>query len=135
MSLHFTRLDADGSGKAGTERDKLLLKGHQKRGGVIRLWPDESVTVSLALAEGIESALSAAHLHSPAWATVDAGNMRDLPVLEGIEFLAVFADHDPTGVRAARSLVTRWRQAGRQATAWMPTAQKADPNDAVRGAA
>ena len=135
MSLHLTKLLADGSGKAGTERDKLLLKGHQKKGGVIRLWPDESVTLSVALAEGIESALSAAQLHSPVWAAVDAGNLGDLAVVDGIETLVVFADHDEAGITAARKIVTRWRRAGRQASAWMPTAERTDPNDAVRGVA
>ena len=135
MSLHFTKLKADGSGKAGTERDKILLKGHQKKGGVIRLWPDEAVTLSLALAEGIESALSAAYLHTPVWSAVDAGNLSELAVLEGIETLIVFADHDEAGVRAAQKLVGRWRSAERHAMAWMPTAERTDPNDAVRGVA
>lgn len=135
MSLHFTKLRPDGSGKAGTERDKLLLRGHQKRGGCIRLWPDDAVTRSLCVAEGIESALSAARLHAPAWAAVDAGNLADLPVVNGIETLAVFADHDAAGIAAARKLVARWRKAGWDARAWIPHAPKADPNDVLRGAA
>lgn len=135
LSLHFTKLKRDGSGKAGTERDKFLLKGHQKKGGVIRLWPDDSVTLSLCLSEGIESALSAARLHTPVWSTVDAGNLGDLPVVEGIEELLVFADHDAAGVTAARKIVTRWRRAGRRARAWMPSQDNLDPNDVVRGAA
>lgn len=135
LSLHFTKLQADGTGKAGTDRDKVLMRGHQKRGGCIRLWPDDAVTRSLALAEGIESALSAARLHAPAWAAVDAGNLGDLPVVGGIETLAVFADHDAAGIAAARKLVARWRAAGRDARAWIPQAPKADPNDVLRGAA
>lgn len=102
---------------------------------MIRLWPDEAVTLSLALSEGVESALSAAHLHTPAWAAVDAGNLADLPVLEGIETLVVFADHDAAGIKAAQKLVGRWRSAGRHAMAWMPTAERTDPNDAVKGVA
>src|SRR5690606_32695940 len=51
MTLHFTRLRSDGLGKAGTDRDKLLLGGHPKAGGVIRLWPDEAVTHGLGIAE------------------------------------------------------------------------------------
>jgi hypothetical protein len=114
MTLHFTRLRADGLGKAGTDRDKLLLKGHRKAGGVIRIWPDEAVTHGLGIAEGIESALCAAHLFTPVWATVDAGNMRTMPVLDGIESLVVIADHDLAGLDAARAVARRWRDAGRE---------------------
>jgi hypothetical protein len=135
MSLHFTTLRADGSGKAGTERDKLLLKGHQKKGGVIRLWPDEAVTISLALSEGVESALSAARLHTPVWSAIDAGNLSELPVVAGIAHVIVFADHDEPGIAAARKIVTRWRRAGRHATALMPLVPKTDLNDAVQGVA
>jgi phage/plasmid primase-like uncharacterized protein len=135
MSLHFTKLRSDGGGKARTERDKILLKGHQKKGGVIRLWPNDSVTLSLALAEGIESALAAAKLHTPIWAAIDAGNLGALPVVQGIETIVIFADHDPVGIAAAQSLATRWRTAGRLAQAWMPTMEKADANDVLSGAA
>jgi hypothetical protein len=51
ISLHFTRLNRDGS-KAG-DVPKRLLAGHRKARGVIRLWPDECVTHGLAIAEGI----------------------------------------------------------------------------------
>jgi hypothetical protein len=135
MSLHITKLKLDGSGRAGTQRDKVLLRGHQKKGGVIRLWPDEAVTVSLALAEGIESALSGAHLHQPVWSAVDAGNLANLPVVPGIEVLVIYGDNDPAGIKAARSLADRWRRAGRFVSPWMPRTAGWDLNDAARGAA
>src|SRR5262249_28148280 len=50
MTLHFTRLRADGLGKAGTERDKLLLAGHPKVGGVVRIFPDDAVGLGLGVA-------------------------------------------------------------------------------------
>ena len=120
ISLHFTRLRADGSGKAGTGRDKLLLKGHRKRGGCIRLWPDESVTTGLAIAEGLETALAAAHRFTPIWATVDCANLAAFPVLAGIESLTIYADHDPAGIAAARACARRWRDAGREVNARVP---------------
>jgi putative DNA primase/helicase len=110
LSLHFTRLAADGCGKAGTDQDRLLLKGHRKAGGVVRLWPDEAVTTSLGLAEGIESALAAAHGFTPVWAAIDAGNMAALPVLAGIESLTLFIDHDAAGIRAGMACTERWRR-------------------------
>lgn len=114
ISLHFTRLAPNGRGKAGTEQDKLLLGGHRKKGGVIRLWPDEAVTNGLAVAEGIESALCAAYAFTPVWAAIDADNLAWLPVLAGIEALLIVADNDVsgTGQRAARECAERWHAAG-----------------------
>ena len=113
QTLHFTRLASDGRGKAGTECDKLLLAGHRKRGGVIRLWPDECVTYGLGIAEGIETALVVARVFTPIWAAVDAGNMAAFPVLPGIDCLAVYADHDQAGMRAAIQCAQRWNKAAR----------------------
>ncbi len=129
ISLHFTRLAADGRGKAGTDRDKLLLAGHRKRGGCIRLWPDESVTRGLALAEGIETALAAAHVFTPIWATVDAGNMATFHVLPGIESMTIFADNDAAGLKAARDCGLRWRDAGREVRVRVPRKAGSDVAD------
>ncbi|MCC7059618.1 MAG: toprim domain-containing protein [Burkholderiaceae bacterium] len=129
ISLHFTRLAADGRGKAGTDRDKLLLGGHRKRGGCIRLWPDECVTTGLALAEGIESALAAAHVFTPIWATVDAGNMAAFAVLPGVESITIFADHDAVGLRSAQDCGMRWRAAGRKVRVRVPRAPGLDVAD------
>lgn len=132
ISLHFTRLAADGAGKAGTDQDRLLLKGHRKRGGVIRLWPDAEVTTGLALAEGIETALAAAHAHVPIWSAIDAGNLSAFPVLDGIEALTVFADHDDAGRRAAEAVCQRWADGGREAFIVLPATPGADVADLVR---
>jgi hypothetical protein len=115
ISLHFTRLATDGRSKAGTDRDKMLLAGHRKAGGVIRLWPDDAVTNGLGVAEGIETALAAAHALTPVWACVDAGNLAAFPVLPGIDALTVYADHDDAGLRAANNCAQRWADAGREA--------------------
>ena len=131
QTLHFTRLSSDGRGKADCEQPKLLLGGHKKKGGVIRLWPDEAVTYGLALAEGVESALAAAHLHTPVWAAIDASNLAQFPVLAGVDALTIFADHDETGLRAARACARRWADAGREASLVIPTRSGADVADLV----
>jgi putative DNA primase/helicase len=136
ISLHFTRLAFDGRGKAGTDHhDKLLLKGHRKGGGCIRLWPDEAVTYGLAVAEGIETALAAARAFRPVWATVDAGNLAAMPVVSGIESLTIIADHDDAGIRAARECAQRWAAAGRQARIALPKMPGMDAADVVGAAA
>ena len=135
ISLHFTRLAADGRGKAGTEQDKLLLAGHRKKGGIIRLWPDEAVTYGLALAEGIETCLAAAHLFTPVWACVDAGNLARFPVLDGIEALTIFADHDDVGIGAAKICARRWRESGREVRIRKPKQYGLDIADLAAGRA
>jgi len=131
LSLHFTKIAADGRGKAGTDCDKLLLKGHRKMGGVIRLWPDQSVTVGLGIAEGVETALAAAHSFAPMWSLIDAGNLAQFAVLDGIESLTVFADHDDAGLRAAEQCAQRWANAGREAFVIKPKTLGFDLADVV----
>jgi putative DNA primase/helicase len=131
ISLHFTRLAADGKGKAGTDRDKLLLAGHRKRGGCIRLWPDECVTHGLGIAEGIETALAAAHAYTPVWSTIDCSNLAAFPTLNGIESLLIFADNDDAGRHAADECGQRWADAGREVRIAIPEETGADINDLV----
>lgn len=129
LSLHFTQLAPD-----GTKLGRRLLAGHRKAGGTIRLWPDECVTYSLGIAEGIETALSLAHGHSPVWAAIDAGNLASFPVLTGIETLIIAADHDNAGMTAAAELGRRWADAGKVVKIVMPDTSGQDLNDAVAAA-
>lgn len=110
QGLHLTWVEADGRGRR--ERRYLGRKG----GGVIRLWPEEGVTCGLAIAEGIETALAAAHDFVPIWATMDAGNLAAFPVLDGVDALTIFADRDEsgTGQAAAAEAGRRWNAAGRE---------------------
>lgn len=112
-SLHFTWIQPNGQ-KAAVEPPRLLLKGHVKAGTVCRLWPDSDVTYGLAIAEGIETALSLAHAYRPAWACVDAGNLSAFPVLPGVESLLIACDRDPAGEKAAATCASRWVDEGRE---------------------
>lgn len=133
LTLHRTWICANGS-KAPLAPPRMLLAGHRKRGGVVRLWPDEAVTTSLGIAEGIESALSLAHTFTPVWACIDASNLAEFPVLEGIECLTIGADNDPVGIAAASACKERWIRAGRMARIVMPPTPGTDLNDMVRAA-
>ena len=129
LGLHLTWLRRAGDCWRRAERRYL----GRKSGGVIRLWPDESVTLGLGVAEGVETALAAAHAFSPMWAAMDAGNLADLPVLDGSEALTVFADRDEsgTGQRAAASCATRWLEAGREVRVILPDGVGHDIADEV----
>jgi hypothetical protein len=129
ISLHTTWLAADGRGKAPIERPRLLAKGCRKAGGLVRLWPDEAVTTGLLIAEGIETALAAAHGFTPVWACLDAGNLGAFPVLAGVEALTIVADHDRAGVKAAEECAERWLEAGREVRVWRSPVEGRDFND------
>ncbi len=134
-SLHFTFLQADGSGKAPIGKPRLLLAGHHKLGAICRLWPDEAVTTGLGIGEGIESSLSLAHAFRPVWAAIDAGNLAALPPLAGVQSLTVAADHDQAGMDAAETCAACWTDAGRQVRLVLPEAPGTDLNDIAREAA
>jgi hypothetical protein len=114
-------------------------------GCVIRLWPDDVVEQALVLGEGPETVLAAAtritHLGTllrPAWAAGSAGNLRDFPVLSGIEFLTVLVDNDhpdkhgkQRGQQDAAVCIRRWRQAGREVEPLITPDEGTDFNDLV----
>jgi phage/plasmid primase-like uncharacterized protein len=83
----------------------------------------------LLIAEGIETALTAAHHYAPAWSCIDAGNLGALPVLAGIESLVIAADHDPAGLKGARACAARWAAAGIDVCVIAPQGENSDWND------
>jgi Toprim domain len=108
-------------------------------GCVIRLFPQ--VSKRLVIGEGIETTLAAATRLThrgkplrPAWATGCAGNMRQFPVLDGVEQLIILVDHDAsgTGQKAAAECAQRWHDAGREVIRLMPKKLGSDFNDMVK---
>lgn len=133
MTLHRTWVQADGK-KAAINPPRMLLGGHRKAGGTVRLWPDDYVTHGLAIGEGIETSLSVAHAHMPVWAALDSGNLSTLPVLAGIESLLIAADNDEAGIAAANRCGQRWAAADREVGIVMSDTAQADLNDLARAA-
>lgn len=137
LTLHRTWIAPDGSGKAAVDPPRLLWPGRPKAGGVIRLQADAEVTQGLAVAEGIETALSAARVFSSVWATIDAGNLAQLPPLAGIECLTILADHDRVnpytrqrpGLAAAERCAAAWTAAGIEVRIWKAPTEGQDFND------
>ena len=140
VNLHRTWLAADGSGKADIAKPRLLLKGHRKHGGVVRLFDDELVSTGLCVAEGIETALTAALGFTPVWACLDACNLAAFPVLPGVECLTIVADNDPpnpktgrrAGIEAAWACAASWTKADAQVRVWVAPDEGQDLNDFVR---
>jgi hypothetical protein len=136
----------------GILRIALTLSGHQAfgigaskmaRGSIkdaaIKLSPDEAVTTSLCVAEGIENALAAmAYGYQPMWATGFAGGIRELSVIDGIEALTIVIDHDKrdkngrrAGQDAARACYRRWIDAGREVRGRIPPQEGEDAADVL----
>ena len=130
-SLHRTWIHADGT--KATDPARLPLAGHELRNGVIRLWPDEAVTYSLGVAEGIETALSLAWGHAPVWALIDAGHMAGFAPLDGIETLVIARDNDRAGINAARQCAAAWAAAG--VNVFVTRQEQNDLNDVAKEAA
>jgi len=134
MSLHLTFVTKTGKaeifGKDGERvSSKIMLAGHSIKGGVIKIWGDQDVTMGLGIAEGIETALTLAHAYSPVWATIDAGHMAEFPVLPGLEGLCVAVDHDPAGKAAAQKVIDRYKAA--QIQVLVSNQSNGDLNDSI----
>lgn len=129
QTIQFTYLDSQ-----GRKVRRLFMKDYPSV-GVVRLTPDEDVTLGLAIAEGIETALAAPL--RPIWACLVANNMAAFPVLPGIDALTIFADNDAsgTGIRVARECAERWHAADREVTIRMIDAVGVDYADVVQEAA
>jgi hypothetical protein len=97
------------------------------KGAAVKLAP---ITDTLAVAEGIETAMAANALgHGPAWALGSAGAIERLPVLPGIERLILLAENNKASIRATRAAGERWLRAGRKATRIWPARGCDDLND------
>jgi hypothetical protein len=110
--VHITRLAADGSAKAGTQTDKIMIGA--SLGSPIALAPVNDL-LGLGIAEGIENALS---VHQAtglgAWA---AGAASRLPALAAavaayVEAVTIMVDDDIDGRRHACALADSLRCRG-----------------------
>ena len=110
--VHITRLAPDGSGKAGTDRDKIMI-GSSTSYPIVLAPPND--LLGMVITEGIEDALS---LHQAtglgAWA---AGAASRLPALADtlpkyIESITILAHDDRAGMHGARALANKLTRRG-----------------------
>ncbi len=105
-----------------------------KVGGAIKLWSDAAISTGLVVGEGLETtAVAATRIEDqgtklqPAWALIDANNLRHFPPLPGIEHLTILVDNDPPdrsgrhpGQDAAAACIRTWLEANRHVTELIP---------------
>ena len=134
---HFTFLQDGGPdapvAKAASDHCKLTL-GQLRHGGVW-LSPFEQIGTQLAVAEGIETALSVMQITNlPTVAALSAAGMRSLRWPPQVRRLWIAADNDEAGLKAAEALLGRALRAGLQAHIKVPAGGKNDFNDLLRTA-
>lgn len=112
MGVHLTLLKADGSGKAETDRDKLMV-------GPSSGWPIVLVPVNdvggLVIAEGIEKTLSLCEATGlGGWAAGSANRLCSLAekVPAYVETVTISVDDDPAGRRGSYELAQRLHARG-----------------------
>lgn len=129
-AVHRTWLRADGGGKADVDPPRKTLGS--PTGCAVRLMPAAD---AVALAEGIETALSAARLFSfPAWACLSAGGLEAVRLPDVIRSVLIAADNDRngSGQRAADALAQRLLVEGRAVRIALPDTPGTDFNDLLR---
>jgi hypothetical protein len=133
---HFTFLE--GGGLAGPVRKATIdfpkLTLGQLRFGGVWLTPFAEIGEQLAVAEGIETALSVMQITKlPTVAALSAAVLQSFRWPPQIRRLWIAADNDEAGLKAARVLLERALRAGLEAQIKIPAAGKNDFNDLLRG--
>ena len=127
LGLHITFVREDGGGKAFGDRSRLMVASQS--GGCIRLAP---VAETIAVAEGIETALSFASLYNvPTWAARSTDGLERFIAPAGVKEILIAADGDAAGKRAAGALYERLRPSFRMRLCPAPDGQ--DWNDVLMG--
>ena len=102
-------------------------------GGFVQLYEGElDPTSKLVIAEGIETALSAAQIAGglPAIAALSANNLPKITPPLAAEYI-IAADHDEPGLKGARALAARLVRAGHFVRLAIPPRAGADWNDVL----
>lgn len=99
----------------------------------VKLDPDDEVSERLIVGEGVESCLAAReYRYRPCWALGSAGAIARLPVLPGVERLAILGEKGDGGAneRATRDCARRWKAAGAEVK-WVEPMLGDDANDVL----
>lgn len=127
VTVHVTYLES-GSKIAAPDSRKLLSPCTGRDGCSVRLMPAAEV---LGIAEGIETALSAAVLDGfPVWAALNTSLLAKFLPPAGITTLRIYADRDTPGLEAAGRLMERL-QGQVRCELRMPAAPHKDFNDVL----
>ncbi len=132
VQIQSTHLKRDGSGKADIVNPRRFMHGPLPAGSAVRLYPAEPV---LGIAEGIETAMSAAQLYGiPVWAALAANNLARWTPPKETRAVVIFADNDANraGQIAAKRLAARLAELGmKDVQIRVPKEEGTDWNDVL----
>jgi putative DNA primase/helicase len=131
VGIHCTYLKPDGTGKAEVEPNKAMFG--PVGGGAVRFGTPVAGQ-ELAVAEGIESALSVAIACSmPVWAALSAGGIEKLILPPEVTRVVICADNDSNGVgqRGAHKAAKGFLREGRSVRIAVPPVSDTDFNDLI----
>jgi hypothetical protein len=134
IGVHMTYLKLDGGGKADLSPKDLQRECRGViGGGAIRLM-NHDPGVELVVAEGVETALSAAEIFSlPAWTMGSAGGLKTVELPPEARRVLIAADHDEAGRQCALAARDRWAAEGRAVRVKVPPVPGHDFNDVLLG--
>lgn len=129
VTAHVTYLTPDGQKLGGYEPRKILSVMTGREGCVAQIMLRDGDT--LGIAEGIETALSAAKLTGiPCWSAINRSLLQKFEPPHDLSKLVIFADRDVPGLEAAAKLMERLQEKLRLE---IRTPQFKDFNDVLRG--
>lgn len=137
QAIHRTALDQSGNKLSELGSNGRLSFGPIK-GGAVKLTEDAEASTCLAIAEGIETALSIRELpdleNMPVWSLLSAGGVAAFPALAGLEAVWIGADNDAsgTGEKAAEAAAERLTAKNITTIILMPAQAGEDLNDKVK---
>ena len=109
VTAHVTYLEPNGRKLEGYEARKLLSPMTGREGCAVPLMRLDGNT--LGIAEGIETALSAARIEMiPVWAALNTSLLSKFEPPEDVHKLVIFADRDIAGLDAATKLMQRLQE-------------------------
>jgi hypothetical protein len=127
VGIHRTFLKVDGSDKSPVSQNRMMLG--PCAGGAVRL---ASVAAKLAVAEGIESALSVQQASGvPTWVAMSTTGVKALVLPPEVREVLLYPDGDEPGERAAVDAAKRFIREGRKVKITRPPRGK-DANDLLR---
>lgn len=126
-AVHRTYLQQER--KANIEPNRMMLG--QINGGAVRMGRFDKI---LALAEGIETALSVQQLTDmPTWAVLSSSNYSGLILPDSVEEVHIFADHDKAGLSKAQDAALQWKKTDLKVSIKFPKHYCQDFNDLIAG--
>lgn len=134
QGIHRTAIGCDGCKLSSLGSNGRLTLGSLTN-GAIKL--HDLTGDVLAIGEGIETSLSIRELpdleNMPVWSLLNAGQLAQFPVLQGLSSLWVAVDNDTAGKMSANSVVSRMTAGGIETILLQPNAEGKDLNDLIGG--